>query len=357
MLINDGTADISWIWLLVPNGLEDFFAAIGRPRSAGEAAPQPFARPADVLEIERRAGFAPPPADPQDSLDQVPPMAEVVVIGAGIVGLSAAYHLHADGHRVTVVDRDLDGDGASSGNAGGIGISEIVPASVPGLIWRVPGWLLDPLGPCRCDPDACPPCCPGCGDSCAPELRRRWSASPAALAALMGNCFDDLVPLLATLGLSADLHRVGALSVYETTAGFVRDRPEWDLKRRHGILAEEITGDQAREREPALGPVVKHAISTPQWAHVSDPKVITDRLLQWLRLHGVAVRRGEALGADGRMLRTVGRRSVAVRRARSSRPVRGRRGSPARSAIAYCWKASVATTPRFPNPASGYGPR
>ena len=74
-------------------------------------------------------------------------MAEVVVIGAGIVGLSAAYHLHGDGHSVTVVDRDPDGDRASSGNAGGIGISEIVPASVPGLVWRVPGWLLDPLGP------------------------------------------------------------------------------------------------------------------------------------------------------------------------------------------------------------------
>ena len=65
MLINDGAADISWIWLLVPNGLEDFFAAIGRPRSAGEPPPPPFPRPADVAEIERRAGFAPPPAEPQ----------------------------------------------------------------------------------------------------------------------------------------------------------------------------------------------------------------------------------------------------------------------------------------------------
>ena len=64
MLINDSTADISWIWLLVPNGLEDFFAAIGRPRSLGEAAPAPFTRPADVLEIERHAGFA-PPAEPR----------------------------------------------------------------------------------------------------------------------------------------------------------------------------------------------------------------------------------------------------------------------------------------------------
>jgi hypothetical protein len=66
MLINDSAAaDISWIWLLVPNGLEHFFAAIGRPRSPGDAAPAPFPRPADVLEIERHAGFAPPPAEPR----------------------------------------------------------------------------------------------------------------------------------------------------------------------------------------------------------------------------------------------------------------------------------------------------
>jgi hypothetical protein len=65
MLINDGTADIRWIWLLVPNGLEDFFAAIGRPRSPGDAAPAPFARPDNVLELERHAGFAPPPAEPR----------------------------------------------------------------------------------------------------------------------------------------------------------------------------------------------------------------------------------------------------------------------------------------------------
>jgi mannose-6-phosphate isomerase-like protein (cupin superfamily) len=65
MLINDSTADISWIWLLVPNGLADFFAAIGRLRSPGDAAPAPFARPVDVLEIERHAGFAPPPAAPR----------------------------------------------------------------------------------------------------------------------------------------------------------------------------------------------------------------------------------------------------------------------------------------------------
>ena len=61
MFINDGDVDLKFIWLIVPNGLEDFFEAIGRPKLAGEETPEPFPRPADVLEIERRTVFAPPP--------------------------------------------------------------------------------------------------------------------------------------------------------------------------------------------------------------------------------------------------------------------------------------------------------
>ena len=46
------------MWVLVPGGLEDFFQAIGRPRQAGEAAPEPFARPENVAEIEAATVFA-----------------------------------------------------------------------------------------------------------------------------------------------------------------------------------------------------------------------------------------------------------------------------------------------------------
>lgn len=62
MFVNDGEDDLVFTWLILPNGLEDFFAQIGRPRIEGEAAPAPFPRPADVLAIERRTVFAPPPA-------------------------------------------------------------------------------------------------------------------------------------------------------------------------------------------------------------------------------------------------------------------------------------------------------
>ncbi len=63
MFINEGETEITWMWLIVPNGLEDFFRLIGRPRQDGEPDPEPFARPANVLEIERQTVFAALPTD------------------------------------------------------------------------------------------------------------------------------------------------------------------------------------------------------------------------------------------------------------------------------------------------------
>jgi D-amino-acid dehydrogenase len=231
-------------------------------------------------------------------------MAEIVVIGAGVIGLSAAYYLVADGHLVTVLDRDPAGDKASFGNAGGIGVSEIVPASSPGVIWRVPGWLFDPLGPLSLKLSHAPALLPWLWRFLRSGTPLEAERITAALAALRRPCYDDLVPMLAAIGLSGDLHRVGALSVYETTEGFARDTAEWELKRRFGVVCEEISGEEAREREPSLGPIVKHAISTPQWAHVSDPKAIVDRLREWLTRRSVPVERGEAVALEGRAVRT-----------------------------------------------------
>ncbi len=56
--INDGDIDLKMFWVLVPGGLEDFFQAIGRPRTPGEPAPAPFARPEDVGRIETGTVFA-----------------------------------------------------------------------------------------------------------------------------------------------------------------------------------------------------------------------------------------------------------------------------------------------------------
>src|SRR5215467_7496365 len=71
----------------------------------------------------------------------------VGVIGAGIVGVCAASWLQRDGHSVFLMEAAEPGHGASFGNAGCFNGSSITPVAMPGVIWSVPRWLFDPLGP------------------------------------------------------------------------------------------------------------------------------------------------------------------------------------------------------------------
>ncbi len=226
----------------------------------------------------------------------------VIVVGAGIVGLATAYHLRRAGAAVMVVDRDPDGDKASFGNAGGIAVTEVSPISAPGLAWRLPGWMFDPLGPLAVRPRHAPKLLPWLirfAKAARPGEARRIAA---ALSALNARTYDDLLPMLAEAGVSGELHRVGALTVYESERGFERDTADWDLKRSFGIAVEPMTGEAARALEPALGPIVRRAVFTPQWSHVSDPRRLVEALRGWLRRNGAAVVAGtvdRVLAPDG----------------------------------------------------------
>ncbi|MCZ4353861.1 cupin domain-containing protein [Roseovarius aestuarii] len=63
MFINEGEGNLKWVWLIIPNGLEDFFRLIGRPKSPGDKVPVNFPRPDNVEEIERATVFGAKPAD------------------------------------------------------------------------------------------------------------------------------------------------------------------------------------------------------------------------------------------------------------------------------------------------------
>ncbi len=49
--------DLVMMWVIAPAGLEQFFETIGRARTRGDAAPEPFARPDSVVAIERDMGM------------------------------------------------------------------------------------------------------------------------------------------------------------------------------------------------------------------------------------------------------------------------------------------------------------
>ena len=101
-----------------------------------------------------------------------------LVIGAGVVGLCCARALLREGYAVTVIDRDPAGDKASFGNAGGLGVTEILPAAMPGSSsGRSRAGSPIPSALCRSDPRTCRAWRPGSCASCAARrpARRRGS--------------------------------------------------------------------------------------------------------------------------------------------------------------------------------------
>ena len=101
-----------------------------------------------------------------------------VVIGAGIVGVSAALHARERGWAVTVIDPRGVAGGASSGNAGVIAVSECIPVGTPGTIRSVPRMLLSGDGPLHIRPNYFPRLVPWLATPCSMVIYEK--ALPAA---------------------------------------------------------------------------------------------------------------------------------------------------------------------------------
>src|SRR3954463_13772442 len=73
----------------------------------------------------------------------------VVIIGAGAIGVISAIEALREGHRVTLIDPGEPGgeQAASYGNAGWLSSHSVIPPAEPGIWKKVPGYLMDPMGP------------------------------------------------------------------------------------------------------------------------------------------------------------------------------------------------------------------
>jgi len=77
----------------------------------------------------------------------------VAIVGAGVVGMTTAWRLANDGHEVTLVERhDGPGEETSFANGGQLSYSYVAPLAGPGVLSKVPGWLLDRDSPMRFRP-------------------------------------------------------------------------------------------------------------------------------------------------------------------------------------------------------------
>jgi len=205
-------------------------------------------------------------------------MARIAVVGGGIVGCAAAVWLLAEGHAVTVFERDPAARPASTGNAGLIALAEVSPLARPGIITKAPRWLLDPVGPLAVRFRDLPALTPWLLRFLASARPQRVEAAAAALSWLMASALADHQELARRGGLSGHMRRTGALYVNGTEAGYRAAKPEWEERIRHGVPAKELSASQARKLVPALAGSFFRAFLAPESWTVTSPLAILEAL-------------------------------------------------------------------------------
>src|SRR6266403_4022398 len=78
--------------------------------------------------------------------------ADVIVLGAGIVGVSAAYAVRQRGLSVLLIDRREPGSETSYGNAGILSSGSILPLNKPSLLSALPTYMTNRHAALRWDP-------------------------------------------------------------------------------------------------------------------------------------------------------------------------------------------------------------
>ncbi len=209
---------------------------------------------------------------------------QATVIGAGIIGIATASFLQREGFDVTVVDRLPPGEGCSFGNAGGIAFGEIMPTIHPKIFRKIPGWLLDPLGPLTIRWNYLPRALPWFMAAARNTTPKRINAITEARAALGMRVLSDFDALLKAAGCSDLLVKRETLRVFENDAQFEAEAEERRIKAELGFACETFNGDEVREMEPAVSPHIKHGAFHGGWYFVKNPeKVVKGLAAEFIR--------------------------------------------------------------------------
>lgn len=229
--------------------------------------------------------------------------ADVIVLGAGIVGTSVAIHLALRGRSVALVDRRQPGEETSYGNSGVVGRSGIHPAAFPRSLRALVRVAVQRHPGAHYHPAALP--------GLAPWLYAYWRASAPGrldrsarmLAPLNAASVDEHRKIAALAGAEHFYRDGGWLKVYRSDAAFDAARSMIALAAEHGLNVAAMSREETLAAEPHLKPVFAGSVLWADLRSVSSPGGVVKAFASALPGLGAAFVIGNAsslrAGADG----------------------------------------------------------
>ena len=237
----------------------------------------------------------------------------VVVLGAGITGVTTAYYLAEAGHSVTVLDRGAEAAAATShANGGQLSYSYTDSLARPEFVPRIPSLLLgfDPairIGIFR--NLALAPWGLRFLAQCTSRRARDNTLAVLEIALRSARLIDELQD---KLGLDFAYRTAGKLVVLPRRGDIPGARLRAELKLAHGCETEVIGYDEALGLEPALGAMRQSFAAAIYSAddQVGDARAFANALAAWLTANRPV---STLFGREARAVETEGGRVVGVR--------------------------------------------
>src|SRR5688572_28910047 len=181
---------------------------------------------------------------------------DVVILGAGVIGLATALALQQAGRGVRVIDAGRIGGGASHGNCGTITPSHAPPLAAPGMVALALRWMLTPDAPLYIKPRVDPGLWRWLMGMAARCNARDWQTSAMAKSALLNDSRARLAQWVASLSLDCEFAAAGVDYVFRDARAFEEEQREMAALRAFGVTVEAIDGARFQALEPALKPGV-----------------------------------------------------------------------------------------------------
>ena len=236
---------------------------------------------------------------PSPPVSTMNPRLHVVIIGAGIVGAASAFNCLEAGHQVTLVEPGVPGDeqASSYGNAGWLSSHSVLPQAFPGVWRKVPGWLLDPLGPLSIRLHYFPKALPWL----VRYLASAWThvqveRTARALRTLLADAPALHQTMADAAGVGYLIERRGVLHAFLSRRHFEKDAWAWEIRRNEGIEWEELDATALQAQEPDLSPHYTFGIYAPEAGSCRNPGAYTAALIQYAQARGARLVRTTATG-------------------------------------------------------------
>lgn len=217
--------------------------------------------------------------------------ADIIVVGAGLVGVTSALALARRGHRVLVLDKQEPGRGASYGNAGHMATEQVFPIADASILKSLPGMLMDPMGPLRLDWKYLPRALPWLARLVLNLRPAPFRRSVAGIRGLNERSLAAWQRLLASVGSAHLLKADGSLLVYEKAESRQKLEALESRMREQQVPVEWWDSDTIRNAAPQLSERLLGGLFFPATGHVLDPWRVVNTLVDAARQEGVRFER------------------------------------------------------------------